>query len=123
MKLTNAAISLFVLALCGAAQAGDRGAGPAAAAGPGVGSIITPGSHSLLSTPWKDDRNRRVLPGNGGLIQLTGDQIAQTATALRAFEGAAVEGAMIRAQTVLADGTPAVIALNTQTGRLTVTRR
>lgn len=107
----------------GAAQAGSSGAGPAASAGPGVGSIVTPGSAALLNAPAKDENGDRVLPGNGGMVVLTGEQIAQTAEKLRGFAGAVVAGNVIKAPTVLADGTPAVIALNTRNGRLLVTRK
>lgn len=116
-------LATLVLLGAGAAQAGSIGAGPAASAGPGVGSIVTPGSHVLLNTPVKDENGDRILPGNGGAVVLTGDQLAQTAEKLRAFAGAVVAGNVIKAPTVLADGTPAVIALNTRTGRLLVTRK
>ena len=107
----------------GAAQAGSAGAGPAASSGPGVGSIVTPGSHALLDTPAKDENSDRIAPGNGGAIVLTGEQLAKTAETLRGFAGAQVVGDVIAAPTVLADGTPASIALNTRTGRLSVTRQ
>jgi hypothetical protein len=113
----------FLLLATAVAQAGDSGAGPAASAGPGVGSIVTPGSHALLNTPFRDENSDRVLPGNSGAIVLAGDQLAQAAEKLRAFAGAVVSGNQIKAPTVLADGTPAVIALNTRTGRLAVTRK
>jgi hypothetical protein len=105
------------------AQAGSTGAGPAASAGPGVGSIVTPGSAALLNVPAKDENGDRILPGNGGVVVLAGDQLAMTAERLRGFAGAVVAGNVIKVPTVLADGTPAVIALNTRTGRLLVTRK
>lgn len=123
MKDFKVSLLLSCLCLAGAAHAGDQGAGPAATAGPGVGSIVTPGSHAILGTQPKDERNQRVLPGNAGAVTLAGDQLAQAAEKLRAFEGASVSGVVVKAPTVLADGTLAVIALNTQTGRLTVTRK
>jgi len=123
MTRTNLAVSLLCLTFTAAVQAGDAGAGPAATAGPGVGSIVTPGSHSILDTPAKDERAQRILPGNGGAITLAGEQLTQTAEVLRRFEGATVAGSIIKAPTVLADGTPATIALNTETGRLAVTRK
>lgn len=123
MKTYTICASLLAALLAGAAQAGKTGAGPAASAGPGVGSIVTPGSHELLDTEARDERGKRVLPGNGGSVVLAGDQLVATIDRLRAFEGAKVSGAMISAPTVLADGTPGVIALNTQSGELRVTRR
>src|SRR5688572_7083095 len=102
----------------GIVHAGSTGAGPAGSAGPGVGSIVTPGSHALLNTPVRDENSDRILPGNGGMVVLVGDQLAQTAEKLRGFADAVVSGNLIKAPTVLADGTPAVIALNTRTGRL-----
>ncbi len=111
------------LSLMGAAHAGNAGAGPAGSAASAVGSIVSPGSHTVLDTAAKDERRRRVLPGNGGKLVLTGTQLTQTAEMLRGFSGAETSGAVIRAPTVLADGTPAVIALNTRTGVLTVTRQ
>jgi hypothetical protein len=122
MKVASAT-AVFCLVLAGGVEAGDRGAGPAASSGPGVGSIVTPGSHAMYDTPSKDDRGKRILPGNGGSLVLTGDQLAQTAERLRAFEGASVAGSIIKAPTVLADGTPATITLNTLTGRLIIARR
>lgn len=112
-----------LLLATGAARAGDTGAGPAGSATPGVGSIVTPGSHALLGTAPKDEKGDRVLPGNGGAIVLAGDQLALTAEKLRGFAGAVVAGNVIKAPTVLADGTPAMVALNTRTGRLSVTRK
>jgi hypothetical protein len=112
----------FSLAAAGVAHAGDSGAGPAGSAGTGVGSIITPGSHALLGTQPKDDQSDRVTPGNGGALVLQGEQLTRTAEALRGFAGAQAEGDMVRAPTVLADGTPAMIALNTRTGLLSVSR-
>lgn len=119
------ALSAAILAafLAGNAKAGDSAAGPAAAGGPGVGSIVTPGSHELLNTEPRDGRGKRILPGNGGSVVLGGEQLVATIDRLRAFEGAKVEGAVIRAPAVLADGTPAVVSLNTQSGELTVTRQ
>ena len=111
------------LSLMGAAHAGNVGAGPAGSAASAVGSIVTPGSHTALDTAAMDERRRRVLPGDGGKLVLTGAQLTQTVELLRAFSGAATSGATIRAPTVLADGTPAIIALNTKTGVLTVTRQ
>lgn len=126
MNRTPAFRTIFATLLllgAGTAHAGSTGAGPAASAGPGVGSIVTPGSHSLLNTPVKDENGDRVLPGNAGMVVLSGDQIAATAEKLRAFAGAVVAGNVIKAPTVLGDGTPAVIALNTRTGRMLVTRK
>jgi hypothetical protein len=108
---------LLSCALAGAAQAGST------AVGPGVGSIVTPGSHVLLGTQPRDENADRIAPGNGATLVLQGEQLTRTAEALRAFSGAHVQGDMIRAPTVMADGTPAVIALNTRTGRLSVTRQ
>lgn len=119
----RAIASLLCLTLAGAAHAGNKGAGPAGSAASAVGSIVTPGSNAALDTAARDDRRRRVVPGNGGRLVLTGDQLTTTAEMLRAFAGAEVVGSVIRAPTVLADGTPAVIALNTRTGVLTVVRR
>lgn len=115
--------AILSVLVAGAAHAGKTGAGPAAAAGPGVGSIVTPGSHELLNTEPRNERGTRILPGNGGSVVLAGEQLVATIDRLRAFEGAKVSGATISAPTVLADGTPAVIALNTQSGELRVTRR
>ena len=111
------------ISLMGAAHAGSVGAGPAGSAASAVGSIVTPGSHTMLDTAATDERRRHVLPGNGGHLVLTGDQLTRTAEALRAFSGSSTSGAVVKAPTVLADGTPAVIALNTRTGVLTVTRQ
>ncbi|MGH8480891.1 MAG: hypothetical protein ACRES8_00340 [Nevskiaceae bacterium] len=120
IRLLAASLSL---AAAGLAHAGSSGAGPAASAGPAVGSVVTPGSHALLNTLVKDDNNDRILPGNGGVVVLQGEQLARTAEALRGFAEATVQNEVIKAPTVLADGTPAVIALNTRTGRLSVTRQ
>jgi hypothetical protein len=116
-------LATLLLVTAGSAQAGKTGAGPAGSAAPGVGSIVTPGSHALLDTTVKDENGDLILPGNGGVVVLTGDQLTQTAAKLRGFEGAIVAGNVIKAPTVLADGTPAVIALNTRNGRLTLTRK
>ena len=116
-------LALFCLSLTATAHAGSVGAGPAGSAGSAVGSIVTPGSHAAFDTPASDERRRRVLPGNGGRLVLSGDQLKQTAELLRRFTGAEVVGLIVRAPTVLADGTPAMIALNTRTGELTVIRR
>ena len=119
----NRILSTALLCLAAsAASAGDSGAGPAGSSGPGVGSIIVPGSHALLGTASKDENSDRITPGNGATLVLEGEQLARTATALRAFGGATERGDVIHAPTVLADGTPAVIALDTRTGRLAVTR-
>lgn len=115
--------AVVLLLAAGAAQAGKTGAGPAASAGPGVGSVVTPGSHELLNTRARDERGRRVLPGNSGSVVLSGDQLVQAIDRLRAFDGAKVNGSQIRAPSVMADGTPASISLDTQTGVLTVTRQ
>jgi hypothetical protein len=123
MKTIKISAALLAALLAGAAQAGDSGAGPAASGGPGVGSIITPGSHELLNTTARDARGKRIEPGNGGSVVLSGEQLVAAIDRLRAFEGAKVTGAVINAPTVLADGTPAVITLNTESGRLVVTRR
>ena len=120
MKTAQVIAAMLSLAAAGAAHAGNTGAGPAGSAGPGVGAIVTPGSNVLLGTAPKDDR---ILPGNGGVVVLEGEQIARTATALRGFDGATVYNHVIKAPTVLADGTPAVIALNTRSGELRVTRQ
>lgn len=117
------ALATVLLLAAGSARAGSEGAGPAASAGPGVGSIVTPGSHALLRGPVKDENGDRVLPGNGAVVVLAGDQLAQAAEKLRGFADAVVSGNIIKAPTVLADGTPAVIALNTRTGRMLVTRK
>jgi hypothetical protein len=119
----RAVVALLCLALAGTAHAGNAGAGPAGSAASAVGSIVTPGSNTALDTAAKDDHRRRVVAGNGGHIVLTGDQLTTTAEMLRGFAGAELVGSIIRAPTVLADGTPAVIALNTRTGELTVIRR
>lgn len=123
MNRTPIVFATLLMLGTGAAQAGSAGAGPAASAGPGVGSILTPGSHALLNTPAKDENGDRVLPGNGSVLVLTSDQVALTAEKLRAFAGVVVAGNVIKAPTVLADGTPAVIALNLRTGRLLITRK
>jgi hypothetical protein len=114
---------VLLLTVAGAAQAGSVGAGPAASSGPGVGSIVTPGSNALLNTQARDENGDRVAPGNGAAIVLVGEELAQTTLALKAFPGAIASGSVIKAPTVLADGTPAVIALNTRTGKLLVTRK
>jgi hypothetical protein len=122
-KFAPMVLAASLLLGAGAAHAGSTGAGPAASAGPGVGSIVTPGSHALLNAPTRDENGDRIRPGNGGVVMLAGDQIAATAEKLRGFAGAVVAGSVIKAPTVLADGTPAVIALNTRTGRLLITRK
>ncbi len=119
----RAIVSLFCLSLAGSAHGGNVGAGPAGSAASAVGSIVTPGSHTVLDTPAMDNRRARVLPGDGGSLMLSGEQLTQTAALLRAFAGAELVGSIIRAPTVLADGTGAIIALNTKTGELTVIRR
>ena len=115
--------TLLCLTLAGAAYAGNKGAGPAGSAASAVGSIVTPGSNAALDTAAKDDRRRRVTPGNGGHLVLSGDQLNTTAEMLRGFAGAEIVGTVIRAPTVLADGTSAVISLNTRTGVLLVVRQ
>lgn len=114
--------AILMCCAAGAANAGNAGAGPAGSSGPGIGSIVTPGSNALLGTAIKDENGDRVAPGNGAALVLQGDQLARTAEALRALAGATVVGDVIAAPTVLADGTPASIALNMRNGRLTVTR-
>jgi len=121
--IARALVSTLCLALASAAHAGKSGAGPAGSAASAVGSIVTPGSHEQLGTVAKDDRQRRVAPGNGARIVLSGDQLKQTLELLRRFEGASQEGVTVKAPTVLADGTPATIAINSRTGELTVVRR
>ena len=121
--IARAIVSTLCLALAGVAHAGKGGAGPAGSAAPAVGSIITPGSNEQLGTVPKDDRSRRVAPGNGGRIVLSGDQLKQALELLRRFEGSTQEGAVVKAPTVLADGTPATIAINSRTGELTIVRR
>jgi hypothetical protein len=116
-------LATFLLMATGLAHAGNTGAGPAASTAPGVGAIVTPGSHTLLNTSRRDENSDLITPGNGGMVVLSGEQLAQTAEKLRGFTDAVVSGSLIRAPTVLADGTPAVIALNTRTGRLTVVRK
>jgi hypothetical protein len=123
MKLSHSIFPILGLALAGAAHAGSTGAGPIGSAASASGSIVTPGSPTMLNGPSKDERNERIVPGSGGSVRLSAEQVAQTAEVLRRFEGASVSGAVIKAPTVLADGTVAVIALNTETGELLVTRR
>lgn len=123
MKVASGTLSLLCLALAASARAGDVPAGPAAAAAPGVGSIVTPGAHELLGTPSKDDRRNRILPGDGAALVLAADQLAATAAVLGGFNGATTEGNTVRAPTVLADGTPAIIVLDKESGRLLITRR
>jgi hypothetical protein len=123
MKTHRLIALLFATAAASVAHAGSTGAGPAASAAPAVGSIITPGSHVLLDTPARDDVSDRITPGNGGELVLSGEQLARTEAALRGFDGATVENNLLRAPTVLADGTAAVIALNLKTGKLSVTRQ
>ena len=115
--------TLVLLTASAAAHAGSTGAGPAASGSPAVGAVVTPGSAAMLGTPAKDDYSDRILPGNGGVVTLDPAQVAAIATALRGFTGAMAEGSIIRAPTLLADGTPAVIALDTRSGRLMVTRQ
>lgn len=117
MKTHTISAALLTALLAGAAHAGDS------AVAPGVGATVTPGSHELLDTEARDARGKRVLPGNSGSVVLSGDQLVAAIDRLRAFEGAKVLGALISAPTVLADGTAAVIALNTQSGELRVTRQ
>ena len=123
MKRLPAILPILCLALAGTAHAGSTGAGPMGSAASASGSIVTPGSPTILNGPSKDERNERILPGSGGSVRLSSEQVAQTAELLRRFEGATVSGTLIKAPTVLADGTVAVIALNTETGELLVTRR
>lgn len=123
MKTSRLIAALLAAAAAGAVHAGNTGAGPAASAAPAVGSIITPGSSELLGTAAKDDIGDRITPGNGGVLVLSGEQLVSTAAALRGFDGATVDSNVITAPTVLADGTPAVIALNLKTGKLNVTRQ
>lgn len=123
MKSIRLLAAVLPLVAAEAVHAGSAGAGPAGSAAPAIGSIIVPGSHALLDTPARSEARDRVLPGNGGAVVLAGDQLAATAAKLRGFAGATVQGDVLRAPTVLADGTPAVIALNTRTGRLSVTRQ
>ena len=122
MKPIRLLVAVLPLVAAHAAHAGSTGAGPAGSAGPAIGSIVVPGSTSLLNTPARDDNSDRVLPGNGGVVVLSGDQLARVAAQLRGFANATIQGDLVRAPTVLADGTPATIALNTRTGRLSVTR-
>ncbi|MGH8442575.1 MAG: hypothetical protein ACRETF_06685 [Nevskiaceae bacterium] len=123
MNIVRAVLPLLALVAAAAAEAGSTGPGPTGSAGSAIGSVINPGSHAVLGTTSKDERRRRVQPGNGGSVNLSGDHLVQVATQLRAFAGATVQGSIISAPTVLADGTSATIALNTRTGQLTVTRQ
>jgi len=121
--IVRAMLSMLCLALAAVAHAGNTGAGTTGTAASAVGSIIIFGSNAQLGTVAKDDRQRRVAPGNGASVVLSGDQLKQTLQLLRGFEGATQEGATVKAPTVLADGTPAVIALNSRTGLLTIVRQ
>ena len=121
--IARALVSTLCLALAGAAHAGSTGAPTTGSAASAVGAIVTPGSNEQLGTVANDDRRRRVAPGNGGRIVLSGDQLKQTVELLRKFEGASQEGIIVKAPTVLADGTPATIAINSRTGELTIVRR
>ena len=121
--IARALVSTLCLVLASAAHAGNTGAGTTGTAASAVGSIVTPGSNEQLGTLPRDDRSRRVVPGNGGRIVLSGDQLKQTLELLRKFEGASQEGLTVKAPTVLADGTPATIAINSRTGELTDVRR
>jgi hypothetical protein len=123
MKTLRLIAAVLASAAAGAAHAGSTGAGPAASAAPAVGSTLTPGSHTLLNTAPKDDAGERLTPGNGGVLVLSGEQLARTAQTLRGFDGATAEGGLIQAPTVLADGTPATIALDLRTGKLSVSRQ
>lgn len=123
MTRSQAAIFVLAMAVCGIANAGNAGAGPAATAGPAVGATITPGSHTILDAPTRDLSGNRVLPGNAGSVKLSPEQLVVTEAILKGFEGAVIEATLIRVHTVLADGTPAMIALNTKTGVLNVSRR
>jgi hypothetical protein len=116
-------IAISFLLAAGAVHAGSTGAGPAASAAPAVGSIITPGSNELLNTARQDDTGARLTPGNGGAVVLSGEALTRTAGVLRGFDGATEDGDAIRAPTVLADGTSAVVALDLKTGKLSVTRQ
>jgi hypothetical protein len=75
---------LLSCALAGAAQAGST------AVGPGIGSIVTPGSHVLLGTQPRDENADRIAPGNGATLVLQGEQLTRTAEALRGIHSPAV---------------------------------
>lgn len=122
MKHASTLLPLFLLAFSGAVSAGKGGAGPAATASPAVGSIITPGSSSILDTPSKDAAGRTAVPGTVGTVQLDATQLAQAAGFMRAAEGVVIEGSRLTLPTTLEDGGAATITLNTDTGELTVRR-
>lgn len=123
MTRTQAIAALVSLAFAGLAHAGNQGAGPAATGSPAVGSVVTPGSALMLQTPTKDSSGHDVLPGDGGMVTLSPQQVESMAKILLSFDGAAQEGDVIRAPTTMADETPAQIALNKKTGTLLLTRR
>lgn len=123
MKATKLILPLVLLGLAGAAHAGKTGAGPAGGkAGPGVGSLVNPGSSVTLNTPGQDMDGNALLPGDAGRITLIGAQLTQAASVLTAAQGAVVNGPIIRVPTVLGDGGAAVVVLNTETGELLIVR-
>jgi hypothetical protein len=122
MTRISAILSLLALVVSGAVSAGKTPAGPVAGGSTGNGSVAMTESDQVLGVPDEDEDGDRVPVGDVGKVILSAEQLAGAIAALKGFEGATTEGAFIRATTVLADGTSATVALNTETGELTITR-
>lgn len=123
MKISKLILPVALVAVAGAAHAGKTGAGPAANASTGVGSVVVPDSSSVLNTLDSDEAGNALVPGNSGIVLLAGDQLAQASATLGAAPDAVLDGAFIRVPTILGDGGAATIVLNTQTGELIILRK
>ena len=122
MKISTLLLPIALLGFAGAAHAGKTAAGPAAGA-TGVGSVVQPGSSSILNTLTRDEAGNALVAGNSGIVVLAGDQLAQATSVLGNAEGAVVTGNIIRVPTTLNDGGGATIVLNTDTGELIILRK
>jgi hypothetical protein len=112
--------SAALVAVCGAANAGDTAAGPAAGAAI-VGSTGVPATETVLKVPKAGRDGQRLAPGQAGAVMLQGEQLTNVRNALTASEGVTMDGSVIRVPTQLGDG-PATIVLDTQSGQLMVLR-
>lgn len=114
MKFQTLAI-LAVFGFSGATLAGTVGAGPGGTGSLEVGSIISSLSHSRAE-------GNSPRPGLVGRVTLETAQTASLAAYLKSQPGTVVNGDIITAPTVFADGTSGQVTLNTATGEFTLTR-
>jgi hypothetical protein len=120
MKQLALACAAALAAFGGAALAGNSPAGPAGGSAV-VGSTVLPSPAATLKVPEKDQDGKRLAPGDGAALMLSGEQLQNVRNQLTAAEGVTMEGSVIRVPTQLNDG-PATITLDTQSGLLMIVR-